>query len=72
MSYILDNTSEKFNNVSSFRTMHMKATDEQILIAVDCEMCENQTKKLHIIHLPLDDLKLCKHSTLNHIYSYNY
>ena len=50
----------------------MKATDEQILIAVDCEMCENQTKKLHIIHLPLDDLKLCKHSTLHHIYSYNY
>ena len=37
----------------------MKATDEQILAAVDGEMCDKQAEKLRIIHSHLDNLELC-------------
>lgn len=36
---LLENSSEKNADISSFRTKGMKATDEQILAAVDGEMC---------------------------------
>lgn len=48
VSYMLDNPNEKLTDVSSFRTKHMKATDEQILAAVDGEMCNQQAEKLRI------------------------
>ena len=60
VSYMLDNPNEKLTNVSSFRTKHMKATDEQILAAVDGEMCDEQAEKLRIIRSHLDNLELCK------------
>ena len=60
VSYMLDNPNEKLTNVSSFRTKHMKATDEQILAAVDGEMCNQQAEKLRIIRSHLDNLELCK------------
>ena len=46
---ILENPAEKITDVSSFRTKRMKATDEEILAAVDGEMCAEQAEKLRII-----------------------
>lgn len=60
VSYMIDNPNEKLTNVSSFRTKHMKASDEQILAAVDGEMCDEQAEKLRIIRSHLDNLELCK------------
>lgn len=60
IGYILDNPHEKLTAVSSFRTKHMKATDEQILAAVDGKMCDEQAEKLRIIRSHLDNLELCK------------
>ena len=60
VSYMLDNPNEKLTDVSSFRTKHMKATDEQILAVVDGEMCDEQAEKLRIIRSHLDNLELCK------------
>lgn len=60
VSYMLDNPNEKLTDVSSFRTKHMKATDEQILAAVDGKLCDEQAEKLRIIRSHLDNLELCK------------
>jgi hypothetical protein len=38
----------------------MKATDEQVLAAVDGELCAEQAEKLRIIRSHMDSLKLCK------------
>ena len=38
----------------------MKATDEEVLAAVDGEMCAEQAEKLRIIHSHMDCLDLCK------------
>ena len=38
----------------------MKATNEQVLAAVDGEMCEEQAEKLRIIRSHMDSLELCK------------
>ncbi len=57
---ILKNPAEKITDVSGFRTKHMKATDEEILAAVDGEMCEEQAEKLRIIRAHMDSLALCK------------
>lgn len=38
----------------------MKATNEQVLAAVDGEMCEEQAEKLRIIRSHMDNLELCK------------
>lgn len=38
----------------------MKATDEQVLAAVDGEMCAEQAEKLRIIRSHMDALELCK------------
>lgn len=38
----------------------MKATNEQVLAAVDGEMCEEQAEKLCIIRSHMDTLELCK------------
>ena len=57
---ILENPAERITDISSFRTKGMKATDEQILAAVDREMCAEQAEKLRIIRSHMDNLKLCK------------
>ncbi|MEG1578876.1 MAG: IS110 family transposase [Oscillospiraceae bacterium] len=57
---ILQNPTEKLTDVSGFRTKGMKATDEEVLAAVDGEMCEEQAEKLRIIRSHMDNLALCK------------
>ena len=51
---------ERITDVSAFRTKGMKATNEQVLAAVDGEMCEEQAEKLRIIRSHMDSLALCK------------
>ena len=57
---ILENPAEKITDVSGFRTKGMKATNEQVLAAVDGEMCEEQAEKLRIIRSHMDSLALCR------------
>lgn len=57
---ILENPAEKIMDVSCFRTKGMKATNEQVLAAVDGEMCAQQAEKLRIIRSHMDSLELCK------------
>ncbi|MCD8127830.1 MAG: hypothetical protein LUD82_10480 [Clostridiales bacterium] len=59
-SRLLENPTEKISDVSAFRTKGLKATDEQILAAVDGEMCAEQAEKLRIIRSHMDSLELCK------------
>ena len=42
------------------RTLSMKATDEDVLAAVDGEMCAEQAEKLRIIRSHMDSLEMCK------------
>lgn len=57
---LLENPSEKITDVSCFRNKGMKATNEQVLTAVDGEMCAEQAEKLRIIRSHMDSLELCK------------
>ena len=57
---ILENPTAKITDVSGFRTKGMKASNEQVLAAVDGEMCEEQAEKLRIIRSHMDSLELCK------------
>ena len=57
---LLENPSERITDVSVFRTKGMKATDEEILAAVDGELCAEQAEKLRIIRSHMDGLDLCK------------
>ena len=57
---ILEDPTEKITDISGFRTKGMKATDEQVLAAVDGEMCAEQAEKLRIIRSHMDSLELCK------------
>jgi transposase len=57
---ILENPSEKISDVSAFRTKGMKATDEEVLDAVDGEMCPEQAEKLRIVREHMKGLELCK------------
>jgi transposase len=57
---ILENPSEKITDISGFRTKGIKATDEEIIAAVDGEMCAEQAEKLRIIRSHMDSLNLCK------------
>ena len=57
---ILEYPMERITDVSAFRTKGMKATNEQVLAAVDGEMCEEQAEKLRIIRSHMDSLALCK------------
>jgi len=57
---LLENSSEKITDVSGFRTKGMKATNEQLLAAVDGEMCVQQAEKLRIIRSHMDSLAFCK------------
>ena len=57
---LLENPTEKITDVSVFRTKGMKATDEDVLAAVDGEMCAKQAEKLRIIRSHMDNLEMCK------------
>lgn len=57
---LLENPSEKITDVSSFRTRRMKATDEEVLAAVDGVLCPEQAEKLKIIRSHMDGLTECK------------
>ena len=57
---ILENPTVKITDVSGFRTKRMKVTDEEILAAVDGEMCAEQAEKLRIIRSYIDSLELCR------------
>ena len=60
ISRMLENPSEKITEVACFRTKGMKATDEEVLAAVDGEFCPEQAEKLRIIRSHMDTLELCK------------
>lgn len=57
---LLENPSERISDVSVFRTKGMKATDAQVLAAVDGELCPEQAEKLRIIRPHMENLDLCK------------
>ena len=57
---LLENPTERITDVSGFRTKGMKATDEEVLAAVDGELCAEQAEKLCIIRSHMDSLVLCK------------
>ncbi len=57
---LLENPSERITDVSVFRTKGMKATDEEVLAAVDGELCAEQAEKLRIFRSHMDGLDLCK------------
>ena len=57
---LLENPAEKITDVSCFRTKGMKATDEEVLAAVDGELCVEQAEKLRIIRFHMDSLDVCK------------
>lgn len=57
---ILENPLEKLTDVSTFRTKGMKASNEEVLAAVDGEICAEQAEKLRIIRAHMDSLSLCK------------
>ena len=60
IGHILANPSEKLSDVSAFRTKHMKATDEEIMEAIDGDFCPEQAEKLRIIREHMRNLDLCK------------
>ncbi len=60
IGHILANPSEKLSDVSVFRTRGMKATDDEILEAVDGEISPEQAEKLRIIRKHMNNLDLCK------------
>ena len=57
---ILENPLEKLTDVSTFRTKGMKASNEEVLAAVDGEICAEQAEKLRIIRAHMHSLELCK------------
>lgn len=57
---ILEKPDVAIADVSAFRTKGIKATDEEILAAVDGEMCAEQAEKLRIIRSHMDGLERCK------------
>ena len=60
ISRMLENPSVRITDVTDFRTKGMKATDEEVLAAVDGEFCPEQAEKLRIIRFHMDNLELCK------------
>lgn len=60
IGHILANPSKKLSDVSALRTKHMKATDDEILGAIDGETCPEQAEKLRIIRAHINGLDVCK------------
>ena len=59
-THLLENPTERITDVSSFRTRGMKASNEEVLAAIDGELCVEQAEKLRIIRSHMDSLALCK------------
>ena len=59
IGHILANPSEKIFDVSAFKTKNLKATDDEILDAVDGILCNEQADKLRIIREHMSNLDLC-------------
>lgn len=59
-SRLLENPSEPITDVSVFRTNGMKASDDEVLAAVDGKLCVEQAEKLRIIRSHMESLELCK------------
>lgn len=59
-THLLEKPNEKITDVAEFRTKGIKATNEQILSAVDGELCAEQAEKLRIIRSHMERLDLCK------------
>ncbi len=57
---LLEKPTEKITDVSGFRTKGMKASNEEVLAAVDGEICPEQAEKLRIIRSHMDSIELCK------------
>ena len=57
---LLEYPAEKITDVSVFRTKGMKVSDEEVLAAVDGELCVEQAEKLRIIRSHMNSLDLCK------------
>lgn len=66
---MLDKPAEKITDVASFRTKGMKATDEEVLAALDGEICPVQAEKLRIIRSHMDSLECCRLNTESMILS---
>lgn len=60
MDKVLEDPSQKITDVSVFRTKGMKASDAEILDAVDGVMCTEQAEKLRIIRSHMENIELCK------------
>lgn len=60
INHLLSNPSEKLTDVSGFRTKGMKASDEEVLSAIDGCICAEQAEKMRIIRTHMDSLELCK------------
>ena len=58
--HIPEHPAEKITDDFFFRTKGMKATNEQVLAAVDGEICAQQAEKLRIIRSHMDSLTLYK------------
>ncbi|MDE6766757.1 MAG: IS110 family transposase [Eubacterium sp.] len=63
VSRLLENPSEPITDVSGFRTKGIKATDAEILAAVDGEISPEQAEKLRIIRSHMDGIELCRLNT---------
>jgi transposase len=59
IGHILANPSEKIFDVSAFKTKNLKATDDEILDAVEGFLCNEQADKLRIIREHMSNLDLC-------------
>ena len=57
---LLENPTEPITDVSEFRTKGMKATDAEVLSALDGQICTEQAEKLRIIRSHMDNLELCR------------
>lgn len=60
INHLLANPSEKLTDISGFRTKGMKATDDEVLSAVDGCIYPEQAEKMRIIRAHMDNLELCK------------
>lgn len=69
LNFMLENPTEKISDVSQFRTKSLKSSNEQILAAIDGNICTEQAEKLKIIRAHMDNLELCKANLSSQIFS---
>lgn len=67
LNFMLDNPTKKISDVSQFRTKSMKSSNEQIIAAIDGNICTEQAEKLKIIRTHIDNLELCKANLISQI-----